>query len=305
MTRVGLIGVGSWGRHVARDLVSIGCDVTAVCRSQASADRAREVGVSGVIPSLNGLAGVAGVVVCTTTSTHADVIESVAGLGVPVFVEKPMADNSARARDLVELLGERLFVMDKWRYHGGVLKIAELARSGRLGEIQGLRTRRVAASNPHGDIDASWILLPHELAIATEVFGAPLEPLAVVAATSAGGEVVHMHALMGDHRGARPWHSVEISASSELRVREISVVCDEGVVSMADPYADHVLLRRHGAENAEAVPVDTTEMPLLLELRMFVEHLSGGPPPLSPAVEGLHAVELIERMRQMAGVVDG
>lgn len=304
MIRVGLIGVGRWGRHVARDLVSLDCEVTAVCRSQAAAERAREAGVSDVIPSLDGLAGVAGVVVCTTSSTHADVIESIAGLGVPVFVEKPMTDDSARARELVELLGERLFVMDKWRYHGGVSKIAELARSGRLGEIQGLRTRRVANSNPHDDVDATWMLLPHELAIATEVFGAPLQPLAVIAATSAGGEVVHMHALMGEHSGARPWHSVEISASTERREREISVVCDDGVVSMVDPYADHVLLREHGAENAERVKVDTIEMPLLLELRMFVEHLHGGPPPLSPAIEGLRSVELIERMRQMAGIAD-
>ena len=41
---VGLVGCGNWGRHILRDLVSLGCEVPVVVRSQESKARAREGG---------------------------------------------------------------------------------------------------------------------------------------------------------------------------------------------------------------------------------------------------------------------
>jgi len=61
--------------------------------------------------------------------------------------------------------------MDKWRYHPGVEALAHAARSGELGEILAIRSYRLGWSNPHKDVDALWILLPHDLAIAYEILG--------------------------------------------------------------------------------------------------------------------------------------
>jgi hypothetical protein len=44
------------------------------------------------------------------------------------------------------------------------------------------------------------------------------------------------------------------------------------------------------------------ELPLLAELRVFVSHLRGGPPPRSSAAEGASVVETIEHLRALAGV---
>ncbi|MFY9265885.1 MAG: Gfo/Idh/MocA family oxidoreductase [Solirubrobacterales bacterium] len=297
MTAVGVVGVGHWGRYAARDLVSLGVDVTAVCRTQDSRRNAIEAGVKVVVGDVGELRHVDGVVICTPTGTHAAVIDAVAPLGVPIYVEKPITCDSAQARSLAERLGDRLFVMDKWRYHGGVLEIAKLARSGRLGKIVGLRTRRVDSAVQPRDVDSAWILMPHELSIAVEVFGDVLEPVAAVAALDSAG-VVHMQAQMG----TAPWHTAETSASAAARSREISVVCEGGVVFLVDPYADHVVVKKFGSE-AEPERIEVaTEMPLLLELKAFVEHLGGGPPPVSSAAEGLRAVEVIERLRALAGV---
>ena len=41
------------------------------------------------------------------------------------------------------------------------------------------------------------------------------------------------------------------------------------------------------------------ELPLLAELRAFVEHLGGGPPPKSSAREGAEIVAVIERLRRL------
>ncbi|MFY9487680.1 MAG: Gfo/Idh/MocA family oxidoreductase [Solirubrobacterales bacterium] len=295
MSTVGIIGVGHWGRHAARDLVSLGVDVTAVCRSEESKANASASGVTKIVEDVTELADVDGVVICTPTGTHAAMIDAVAPLDVPIFVEKPMTCHVEHARDLAERLGDRLFVMDKWRYHDGVLKIAEIARSGRLGEIVGLRTRRTDAQIQRRDVDSAWILMPHELSIAVEVFGDVLEPVTAVAALDDTG-VTHMQAQMG----TAPWHTAETSSSALTRGREISVVCERGVVFMVDPLADHIIVREFGDE-PEEVPV-STEMPLLLELKAFVEYIGGGPAPVSSAAEGLRTVEVVERLRELAGV---
>ena len=44
----------------------------------------------------------------------------------------------------------------------------------------------------------------------------------------------------------------------------------------------------------------SSEFPLLRELRAFVEHLEGGPPPKSSAAEGVAEVATIARLRELA-----
>jgi predicted dehydrogenase len=86
---------------------------------------------------------VAGVVVATPTATHAKVVEEMLGLGVRVFVEKPLCSDPAAARRLAAGAPDPLFVMDKWRSHPGIARIAELPSDGRLGEVCGIRTIRI------------------------------------------------------------------------------------------------------------------------------------------------------------------
>jgi predicted dehydrogenase len=112
-----------------------------------------------------------GFIVATPTSTHAVVIEDLLGSGRPIFVEKPLADSADAARRLVAVAGERIFVMDKWRYHPGVEALRDHARSGALGEIRAVRTWRVGWGTSHRDVDPVWTLLPHDLAIAHEILG--------------------------------------------------------------------------------------------------------------------------------------
>ena len=53
-----------------------------------------------------------------------------------------MTADAASARRLAERAPDRLFVMDKWRYHPGVEAMRREARSGRLGRVLTIRTSR-------------------------------------------------------------------------------------------------------------------------------------------------------------------
>ncbi|MCK6449727.1 MAG: Gfo/Idh/MocA family oxidoreductase [Alphaproteobacteria bacterium] len=303
MLRIGLIGCGRWGRHILRDLLSLGASVSVVTRQADGAELLR-AGAAAVADSVAALPPVDGFVVATPTSTHAAVIESLPA-GAPIFCEKPLCDDAGRARRLLEIARDRLFVMDKWRYHEGVLALAAVARAGELGPVLGLRTTRVGWGHDYADVDCVWTLLPHELGIAREILGRALPPRGAVADRNADG-VLGMVAIMADAGG--PWHVAEIGARSPERQRTVTLLCRDGSARLTDAYADHIELIPSPPANGKADALPPTKrpiavtMPLLAELKVFVDHVRGGPPPKSAAAEGAAAVETIAALRRLAGI---
>ncbi|MBA2641814.1 MAG: Gfo/Idh/MocA family oxidoreductase [Actinobacteria bacterium] len=295
---VGLVGCGRWGRHILRDLQELGCDVPVVARSAESKARASEGGASAIVPDIASLPSLDGVVVATTTSTHASVLEVTLALGVPVFVEKPLSNDPEAAARLARDAGNRLFVMDKWRYHPSVLEIAAIVRERRLGAVSGLRTVRVGWDTPHDDVDPVWVLAPHDLAIGLEVMGAAPGPVAATAHW-VHGDAMHLSAVL---EGDGWWHVVEVSGRSPERRRRVELYCMDGVAVLGGGWDEHVsIFSSANGELREERVATRGELPLKAELRAFVEHLGGGRTPRSSAAEAAAIVAAIAELRRLAG----
>src|SRR5262245_38601087 len=234
---VGQIGCGHWGAHVLRDLRTLGCDVHVVARSEASRDRASDGGAKAVVPDVGALTGMDALVVVTPIATHAVVLDEALRHEVPVFVEKPLCDDPSDAGRLAALAPDRLFVMDKWRYHPGVLKLAEIAESGSLGRPLGLRTIRIQPDNRH-DEDATWVLAPHDLAIALEILGEVPRPKAAAGIWD-GERLVTLHTLLESERG---WHVTEISERAARIERRAELHCEDGTAVLEDAWDEHVVV---------------------------------------------------------------
>jgi predicted dehydrogenase len=292
-TRVALVGCGRWGRLILRDLITLGCDIPVVARSEASRERAREGGAEKIVGDIMSLVDVDGVVVATPTSTHADVVAEALELGVPVFVEKPLTADVASARRLAAAAPDRLFVMDKWRYHPGVRELARIAQSGELGPVVGIHSRRVALGHKHKDVNTVWIHAPHDLAIALEVLGQIPEPRHAVPEL-VDGELAGLTAILGES----PWVVIEVSALAPGHRRELRLVCEQGVAQLDGGYAEDVVIARAGKIEEDAVERRSAagELPLLAELRAFVEYLQGGPPPKSSTADAVVIVESVAAM---------
>lgn len=295
---IGLAGCGNWGRHILRDLVALGCRVAVATRSDQSLRAARDGGAFAVVSQVEELPQAQGFVVATPTTVHADTVRRLLPRGVPIFVEKPLCPNVDDARRIVADAPGRVFVMDKWRYHPGVVELARMAHTGELGRIHGLHAFRGQWGCPHPDCNMAWILAPHDLCVARDILGRMPE-LAFAQAETDGAELLGLNASFGSD----PWFHLECSTRCPEHRRELRLHGSEGVAVLGDAYAEHLVIRRLDAAEPERRPLPN-DLPLLLELKAFVEHLNGGPPPRSSAAEGLEIVEMIAKMLERAGVKD-
>lgn len=293
---VGLVGCGRWGSFILRDLVALGCEVHVVARSLASVASATAGGASSVHPTVTLLSRSAvtleGIIVATTAGQHYPVVMEVLrtfGPALPVFCEKPLATSIRDAEKMAET-ARRLFVMDKWRYHPAIRRMALARESGEFGVLVGLHARRVQNGNPHPDVSPPWTYLPHDLSIALEVLG-DLPPV-TRAVSDHGDEAVF--ALLGDH----PWTAIECSTRALRKSREVTAHFERGILSMTDPLAPTIRFQLHDGLSRD-LPVPG-EMPLLAELRAFIGHIRGGPSPWSTAADGVRIVRAIQNILSSA-----
>jgi predicted dehydrogenase len=301
--QVGLVGFGRWGRLIFRDLRALGADVHVATPSPSSRAAADDAGAVTTCDQPAALPDLDGYVVASPTSRHAESVRALVDRGRPIFVEKPLTDDPRAAEELVAVAGDRLFVMDKWRYHPGVRELSRMTRAGAFGRVLAIRTYRLGWGNPHTDVDSVWILLPHDLSIAIDLLGRlPAPRLALApAGPTAGSDLL---AVLGDEEG--PVVTCEVSSSQPVNRRSVVVVGDRGSGQLADSYDDSIVLS--GEVEGRSITEQTrlrhvgSEMPLEAELRTFLDHLAGGPSPASSADEGLAVVRTIAQLRQMAGL---
>jgi predicted dehydrogenase len=158
---------------------------------------------------------------------------------------------------------------------------------------------RIGWGNPHDDVDPVWVLAPHDLSISLEVMSALPRPQSAIAQMH-DGRVAGLSAVLASDGW---WQTLEVSARSPARTRRVELHCEEGVAVLSGGWDEHVAIFRGGSMDApEETRIETPgELPLLAELRAFVEHLRGGPAPKSGAADGAAIVATLAELRRLAG----
>ena len=145
-----------------------------------------------------------------------------------------------------------------------------------------VRSYRLGWSNPHKDVDALWILLPHDLAIAYEILG-HLPKVKAASTPVRGRQACDALAVLADAEDEVEV-TIEIATSHPGTHRSVVVIGSKKSAQLTDSYAPEIMLA-DGPPDADAKPVYARkageEMPLKRELKAFLGFLAGGPPPRS------------------------
>jgi predicted dehydrogenase len=178
MLNLAVIGCGYWGPNLVRNFNSLSdCNVVAVC--DACGDRLTHM--KKLYPHLSMITdadeifadeSIDAVAIATPVNFHYKLAMKSLGAGKHTFIEKPMASSVDECRELLDLahnMGLTLMVGHTFIYSPPVKKIKELVDSGDLGGIQYVSSRRLNLGLFQKDINVTWDLAPHDIAIILHV----------------------------------------------------------------------------------------------------------------------------------------
>jgi len=142
--RVGILGAGRIGRVHAETLAFRLPDAEIATitdiNNQAALALAQRCGIAKVASSTDEILGdklIDAVLICTSTDTHADLIERTAKAGKHIFCEKPIALELAKidsALAAVKAAGVKLQVGFNRRFDSNFMRVRQAVASGEIGE---------------------------------------------------------------------------------------------------------------------------------------------------------------------------
>ncbi|AXH95355.1 Gfo/Idh/MocA family protein [Ornithinimicrobium avium] len=310
--RMGLIGLGSMGRHHARVIRSVeGMELVAV--ADPYGDRHGVAGDLPVLPGVEGLigAGIDAAMVAVPTWSHEEVALALCGAGVHTMVEKPIAATAESGQRVAQafadagLVGAVGYVE---RCNPALLEMRRRIEAGELGALYQITTSRqgpfpgriadvgVVKDLATHDIDlAAWIAQSHYERVAGEVThrsGREHEDMVVATGRLASGVIV----------------SHTVNWLSPLKVRQTVATGEKGAfvantltgdltfIANGDVTSewDRASAFRGVSEGDSTTFAISRREPLLVEQENFRDALWGRPSAVVSMADGVHTLRVVE-----------
>jgi predicted dehydrogenase len=305
---VAVVGCGYWGKNLVRNFHRLGA-LAAVCDATPSG-RATASEIAPQVPVMGGLdevlrGGVSGVVIATPAETHYEIASRALSAGKDVFVEKPLALTFEQGAALVRLAEESkavLMVGHVLEYHPAIVRMRELVASGELGRVRYISSNRLNLGKVRREENILWSFAPHDIAIILRLTGSmPFQVAALggsyVQPNIADVTVTH---LLFDN-GVRA--HVYVSWLHPFKEQRLVVVGSKKMASYDDVTKRLVLYdQRVELQEGQPVPIKgkgdevsfTSDEPLLLECRAFLDSIATRRAPTTDGASGLRVLQVLQ-----------
>ena len=320
MIKIGVIGYGYWGPNLVRNFAEV---ARVKLAAVADTDRGKLELVQRQFPAVKAITDfqdllrdpeIDAIAVATPVTTHFELGMAVLKAGKHLWLEKPMAETSLQARQLLDEADKRklvLFVDHTFAYTGAVRKMQEIVASGELGKILyydsirvnlGLFQRDVNVISDLGVHDFSildHLLKEHPTAVSAggiNHFPGTPENLAYITMFYDSGTIAHINVswlapvkvrqiLLGG--------SNKMITYDDLQPSEKVKVYDKGVSFTDDPKKIYEMRVGYRTGDMWAPKLDDTEA-LRVAVEHFVDSVEQSKSPETDGRMGLRVVELVE-----------
>jgi predicted dehydrogenase len=313
---VGHAGLGYWGPNLARNFGELAelrwlCDLSP---DQLAEHSARHPGTRTTTsfdemlddPELEA------VVIATPVVTHYELARQALLAGKHVFVEKPQAQSSEEAEELLSLAQERnLVLMPGYLllYHPALEMLKQLVHTGDLGDLLYLYGNRQNLGQIRRDENALWSLGAHDLSMILHLVGEEpveawargesflrdgIEDVVFCYLRFPSGIVAHMHVSWLDPHKIRKLTVVgrdKMAVFDDMEPERKVTVYDKGPVER--PASDWQV-----REGDIKIPKLARDEPLRRECAHFLSLVQGADDPLAAARQGLAVVRTLELLQE-------
>ncbi len=311
VARTACIGCGYWGKKVARNLASLNAlHAVSDVSPDAVAEVSSEYGVAGqsfeaVLQDPDCTA----VAIASPAALHAEHVRRALQAGKHVFVEKPLALQLFDGHSLVKLARDRgrtLMVGHLLRYHPCVVALVDQAKSGRLGEIKHIYSRRFSLGKIRTEEDVIWSFAPHDISLILALLGETPNYVSGEASsilTSGIADVANIHLGFPSGISAR----VSVSWINPTKEHRTVVIGSEAHAVFDDTldwdkklqiYDHRIDLTSDAPSVKKAEPVTPKvekAEPLREELAHFLNCIATGRQPVTDGAEGVGVLSVLEQ----------
>jgi len=310
--RVAQIGCGYWGKNLVRNFSEIGA-LAAI--SDGHAPTAAKMSADYGVPALEWAAILAdptihAVSLATPAEVHAAMAAEAIGAGKHIFVEKPLALNSADAAKLVaaaDVAERTLMVGHLLQYHPTFLHMRKVVESGSIGAIDYLFSNRMSLGKFRTEENVLWSFAPHDVSMLLALTGEEPETISAQGAAFVTPGVADWVTMQFAFPGGARGH-VQASWASPYKEQRLVVIGREAMLVFDDAepeWTRKLALYRHRIDCSGPVPVpkkgeaEYVEVPrgepLKAECLHFLDAIANGTAPRSDGREGLRVLKVLER----------
>jgi predicted dehydrogenase len=319
MTTLAMVGVGSWGKNIARNYHEIPeCRLKYLCDvDPRNLERVRRqlpgpaatTDIAAVLrdPEVDAVA------LATPAPTHYSLCKSALEHGKDVYVEKPFVLDVAQAEELIELAERRervLMVGHLLEYHPVINRLREMMAANELGDIYYIYTQRVNLGTVRGDENALWNFAPHDISSILYLLSQEptdvsargqsylqrgIEDVVFVTLNFSGRSMAHIHVSWLDPHKIRKLIVVgsrKMAVFDDIEGTEKLRIYDKGATQNTDynTFAEYVTLRFGDI----TIPHVKVSEPLKLECQHFLECVRTRRRPKSDGHDGLRVIKVLD-----------
>jgi UDP-2-acetamido-3-amino-2,3-dideoxy-glucuronate N-acetyltransferase len=309
---IGLIGLGSWGKNIFRNLRELGVLHTA-CDSDAKAiselkDKCQDVRYTRSFEDVLQKPDIKAVAIATPAATHYDLVGKSLSAGKDVYVEKPLALTVKEGEELVasaQKSNRILMVGHILQYHPAVGKLKQLISLGDLGKIQYIYSNRLNIGRLRTEENILWSFAPHDISAILTLMNE--EPTQV---SAFGGDYVingvyDVTLTTLEFRNEVKAH-IFVSWLHPFKEQKLIVVGSKAMAVFDDISEEKLSIYPHKiewkdgkipvAQKADYQPIEVKQTePLCEELKHFVQCVIERKRPKTDGEEGLRVLRILEK----------
>lgn len=319
MIEVAVVGVGGWGKNLARNYYQLPeANLRYICdldpKKLAAMERQYPGSqTTGSFDEVLGDPDLQAVVIATTGPTHYALARQALLAGKDVYVEKPFVLEVEQAVELNEIADKNdrvLMVGHLLEYHPVVQRLRGMIDAGDLGDVYYIYSQRLNLGTVREDENALWNFAPHDISSILYLIGKEpvdvsargqdylqrdVEDVVFLTLSFEDRTMAHIHVSWLDPHKVRKLTIVgsdKMAVFDDLEATEKLRIYDKGakLSQEYDTFAEYIGLRFGDI----TIPYVKSGEPLRTECLHFIECVTERKRPLSDGQDGLRVVRVLD-----------